>query len=211
MDTKLDYYTYKLLNEIYDESFSKLKAGEKLTQLEIELAKTAGHAVDFVDLAKSVNIPLNFSLSKTKYSNKTGMAAVAAYKHFIKRNQGSKELSKAQLAKKMAAYLYFTFLNDIGGTEDEDWHLEPGIINNGTLGYLAKDRNGNEVGQINLLKGLQRVIIEELKDSNELSVKGLPIPKSAEGVIAFGMPPVFRYVTDQVHRLEESIEKSLKA
>ena len=159
-------YDEEALNEIYEELVQKMRVGGQVDSLNQKLGATIGHALDALELSKDINHPLDlFELSKERIN----AVIIAMYLYFNNIGDSSTKCRET-VAKKIGAYLYFTFCNVYN--KNDKLQITP--VERGSGLYLEAKVEGNNEVLIDVFTPVTRFIKNNLKydrDSDTMIIK----------------------------------------
>lgn len=163
-------YDEETLNEIYEDLVRKMRVGEQVDSLNRKLGAVIGHALDAIELSKDIDHPLDlFELSKERINE----VIIAMYLYFNSAGDSSTKCRET-VAKKIGAYLYFTFCN----VYNKNDKLQIAPVERGSSLYLeAKDARNNNV-LIDVFTPVTRFTKNNLKYDRDLDTMIIKQPDS---------------------------------
>ncbi len=134
----MPYYTYEKLVKIYDDLLFKSKAGKKLSRKEMLLGSAAGHAIDFCDVAKDIEKPLDLTVKTEDNVVDTLMKTCGMS---LQRKKNPDEVRK-EMIKKFASYELFAIVNTfIQNSDVAEIVIQPGPTMNPKLAIQVSNSN----------------------------------------------------------------------
>ncbi len=148
-------YNYKSLKEMVNNVKDQVQSGTKPSEIEAKTAIAAAHALDFMDVARQSRKPLHLTIEEDG-DKRLAEVGVRLALNLMKSAKSEREIIDT-LISKMGGYLLFQVINDFSG--DEDIICEPAMISNGTLGISIKNTGNTKLGEVDIFKGLKRILL----------------------------------------------------
>lgn len=198
----LKKYDYKVLSKIYDMGTKQaLLNQDSLTQSEMALVASAGHAVDLVDAlhanaAKKQNAKLDFTIdTQESIGNAVMVLLLSNLQEGVPENK-----ARTAIAKKVSSYLLFEIWNFLQGASSA-YKTEFAITMGFDFASGTYAVNQQSIMLIDKKDESKRMRFDAYKIAKDFIAHDVQIVDQEKGMVGVDMRALFEKVSDELHQL----------